>query len=73
MKQSELQQHYKRIFETESGQVVLADLERITNTTRVTSDSPNPYAAIHIVAQQQLIRRIKNMCMLKTAVPFTEE
>ena len=36
MKQRELQEHYKRVFETPSGKVVLADLERITNTTRVT-------------------------------------
>ena len=36
--------------------------DRIINQTRVTSDSPNPYAAVYIIAQQQLVRRIKNMC-----------
>ena len=66
MKQRELQEHYKRVFETPSGKVVLADLERITNTTRVTADSPNPYSAIYIVAQQQLIKRVRTMCLMKT-------
>ena len=61
-----IQEHYKRVFETPSGKVVLADLERITNTTRVTADSPNPYSAIYIVAQQQLIKRVRNMCLMKT-------
>jgi hypothetical protein len=73
MKQTELQQHYKRIFETTSGKVVLADLERITNTTRVTSDNPNPNSAIYIVAQQHLLKRIRNMCLLRTATTETEQ
>jgi hypothetical protein len=73
MKQTELQQHYKRIFETESGRVVLADLERITNTTRITSDSPNPYSAIYVVAQQHLLKRIRNMCLLRTATSTETE
>ena len=67
MKQKEIQEHYKRVFETPSGQQVLLDLERVTNTTRVTADSPNPYSAIYIVAQQQLLKRIRNMCKLRTA------
>jgi hypothetical protein len=33
----------------------------------VTADSPNPYSAIYIVAQQQLLKRIRNMCQLRTA------
>lgn len=45
---------------------MLNDLDRIINQTRVTSDSPNPYAAVYIIAQQQLIRRIKNMCNEKS-------
>ena len=36
MNQKELQEHYKRVFDTESGKQVLLDLERVTNTTRVT-------------------------------------
>ncbi len=38
------------------------DLNRVIHQTRVTSDSPNPYAAVYQVAQQQLLRRIDNMC-----------
>ena len=67
MKQKEIQEHYKRVFDIPSGQQVLLDLERVTNTTRVTADSPNPYSAIYIVAQQQLLKRIRNMCQLRTA------
>ena len=55
------------MFDTESGKQVLLDLERVTNTTRVTADSLNPYSAIFVVAQQQLLKRIRNMCQLRTA------
>ena len=58
----QLQQFYRQVFESPAGQAVLADLDRIINQTRITSDSPNPYSAVYIVAQQHLIRRIKNMC-----------
>lgn len=67
MNTKELQQHYRRVFDSDSGQVVLADLERISNTTRVTADSPNPYSAIYIVAQQHLLKRIRNMMQVRTA------
>ena len=67
MNQKELQEHYKRVFDTVSGKEVLLDLERVTNTTRLTADSPNPYSAIFIVAQQQLLKRIRNMTRLRTA------
>ena len=67
MNQKELQEHYKRVFDTPSGQQVLLDLERVTNTTRVTADSPNPYSAIYIVAQQQRLKRVRNMSQLRTA------
>ena len=67
MNQKELQEHYKRVFDTASGKQVLLDLERVTNTTRVTADSPNPYSAIFVVAQQQLLKRIRNMTQLRTA------
>tara|TARA_B110000503_G_scaffold89663_1_gene135747 strand:+ start:389 stop:637 length:249 start_codon:yes stop_codon:yes gene_type:complete len=59
---TQLQQFYRQIFESPAGKEVLADLDRIINQTRITSDSPNPYSAVYIVAQQHLIRRIKNMC-----------
>ena len=67
MNQKETQEHYKRVFDTVSGKEVLLDLERVTNTTRLTADSPNPYSAIFIVAQQQLLKRIRNMTQLRTA------
>ena len=67
MNQKELQEHYKRVFDTVSGKQVLLDLERVTNTTRVTADSPNPYSAIFVVAQQQLLKRIRNMTQLRSA------
>ena len=67
MNQKELQEHYKRVFDTVSGKQVLLDLERVTNTTRVTADSPNPYSAIFVVAQQQLLKRIRNMTQLRNA------
>ena len=67
MNQKELQEHYKRVFDTVSGKEVLLDLERVTNTTRLTADSPNPYSEIFIVAQQQLLKRIRNMTQLRTA------
>lgn len=67
MKQIELQEHYIRVFDSESGKIVLADLERISNTTRVTADSPNPYSAIYIVSQQHLLKRIRNMMLMRTA------
>ena len=69
MNPKELQQHYRRVFDTDSGEQVLLDLERVTNTTRVTADSPNPYSAIYQVAQQQLLKRIKNMCQVRSAKP----
>jgi len=61
----QLQQFYRQVFETPAGQAVLADLDRIVNQTRITSDSPNPYSAVYIVAQQHLLRRVKNMCSEK--------
>ena len=67
MNQKEIQEHYKRVFDNDSGRQVLLDLERVTNTTRVTADSPNPYSAIYIVAQQQLLKRIRNMTQLRAA------
>ena len=60
--QSQLQQFYRQVFETPAGKAVVEDLNRIIHQTRVTSDSPNPYAAVYQVAQQQLLRRIENMC-----------
>ena len=32
-----------------------------------TADSPNPYSAIFVVAQQQLLKRIRNMTQLRNA------
>jgi ferredoxin-NADP reductase len=62
---TQLQQFYRQVFESPAGKEVMADLDRIINQTRITSDSPNPYTAVYIVAQQHLIRRVKNMCSEK--------
>jgi len=70
---AQLQLFYRQIFESTAGKAVLDDLERITNQTRVTSDSPNPYAAVYVIAQQQLVKRIKNMCKERSAVPNEKE
>ena len=67
MNTKELQEHYKRVFDSASGKQVLADLERISNTTRLSADSPNPHSAIYIVAQQHLLKKIRNMMLLRNA------
>ena len=64
----QLQQHYRQVFESPAGISVLEDLERVVNQTRVSSDSPNPYSAVYIIGQQQLIRRIRNMMKEQSAV-----
>ena len=64
----QLQQFYRQIFESPAGQAVIEDLERVVNQTRVSSDSPNPYSAVYIIGQQQLIRRIRNMMKEQSAV-----
>ena len=60
--QTQLQQFYRQVFESPAGKAVFEDLNRVIHQTRVTSDSPTPYAAGYQVAQQQLLRRIENMC-----------
>tara|TARA_R100001463_G_scaffold120727_2_gene176845 strand:- start:3561 stop:3797 length:237 start_codon:yes stop_codon:yes gene_type:complete len=70
---AQLQQHYRQIFESPPGKAVLEDLRRITNQTRVSSDSPNPYSAVYVIAQQQLLRRIENMCKERSAVLSEKE
>ena len=57
--QTQLQQFYRQVFESPAGKAVFEDLNRVIHQTRVTSDSPTPYAAVY---QQQLLRRIENMC-----------
>ena len=66
---AELQQHYRQIFESPAGIVVLEDLERVINTTRVSADAPNPYSCVFTIGQQQLLRRIRNMCKQRVPVP----
>ncbi len=63
---TELKDAYLAVFNTPRGQLVIKDLERIINGTRVTADAPNPYSAIFKVAQQQLIQRINNMMEKET-------
>jgi ferredoxin-NADP reductase len=69
----QLQQFYRQIFESPAGQAVIEDLERVVNQTRVSSDSPNPYSAVYIIGQQQLIRRIRNMMKEQSAVQNNKE
>ena len=71
--QSQLQQFYRQVFETPAGKAVVEDLNRIIHQTRVTSDSPNPYAAVYQVAQQQLLRRIENMCRERSVQPTNKK
>jgi|TARA_R100000742_G_C4270242_1_gene88901 ATP sulfurylase len=63
---TEIKQAYLATFGTPRGQLVLKDLERIINSTRVTADAPNPYSAIYKVSQQALIQRINNMMEKET-------
>ena len=58
---TELKEAYLSTFGSPRGKLILQDLERIINSTRVTADDPNPNSSIFKVAQQQLISRIKNM------------
>ena len=69
----QLQQFYRQIFESPAGQAVIEDLERVVNQTRVSSDSQNPYSAVYIIGQQQLIRRIRNMMKEQSAVQNNKE
>ena len=57
----QLKECYLRVFDSASGKTVLADLERVTNQTRITADAPDPHSAIFKIAQQQLLQRIRNM------------
>ena len=62
--QTQLQQFYRQVFESPAGKAVFEDLNRVIHQTRVTSDSPNPYAAVYQVAQQQLGREVVgNSCL----------
>lgn len=63
---TEMKDAYLAVFGTARGQLVIRDLERIINGTRVTADAPNPYSAIYKVAQQALIQRINNMMEKET-------
>ena len=69
----QLQQFYRQIFESPAGQAVIEYLEIVVNQTRVSSDSPNPYSAVYIIGQQQLIRRIRNMMKEQSAVQNNKE
>ena len=56
-----MKESYNRVFTTTEGGVVLDDLERIANQTRISSDNPNSNAAIYKEAQRQMVSRIRNM------------
>jgi hypothetical protein len=50
---------YLQVFNTDAGQQVLADLERIANSNPVNGANPDSNAAIYKVAQLALIQTIK--------------
>lgn len=56
-----LRQAYHDIFTSPQGKVVLDDLERIANQTKIDSDNPNPNAAVYKAAQLALLKRINNL------------
>ena len=70
---AQIQQHYRQVIESPAGESVIEDLERVVNQTRVSSDSPNPYAAVFVIGQQQLIRRIRNMMKERSPLPNNKE
>jgi len=65
---TQLQLAYRQVFESPNGVLVLKDLERIINQTRVSADAPNPYSCVLQIGQQQLLRRITNMCRQRSTV-----
>ena len=71
--QTQLQQFYRQVFESPAGKAVFEDLNRVIHQTRVTSDSPNPYAAVYQVARPALVRRIENMCRERSVQPTNKK
>jgi len=59
--QANLRRAYFYVFALGEGKMVLRDLIRVSNLTRINSDDPNSNAALYKVAQQDLIRRIEKM------------
>lgn len=55
-----LEKCYQTVFATEEGQVVLADLERIVNSTKIDNANPNVNSALWKCAQHSLLQRIHN-------------
>lgn len=52
---------YKETFNTDAGQLVLEDLERIVAQLTIENRNPNPNAAIWKVAQLDIVKRIRKM------------
>jgi len=61
--------NYRELFNTDNGEAVLQDLERITQMTRLDSDNPNPNSAIWKCAQQALLQRIYNQIKKESQNP----
>tara|TARA_R100001443_G_scaffold16290_3_gene26251 strand:+ start:7327 stop:7581 length:255 start_codon:yes stop_codon:yes gene_type:complete len=57
----QMKETYHRVFTSREGAVVLEDLERIANQTRISADNPNQLSALYKEAQRQMISRIQNM------------
>lgn len=49
-----------KVFETADGAIVLRDLERIVNQTKISAEDPNSMSAVWKCAQLALLQRIYN-------------
>jgi len=61
--------NYRELFDSDNGEAVLQDLERITQMTRLDADNPNANSAIWKCAQQALLQRIYNQIKKETQNP----
>lgn len=58
---NEIADAYKAAFDTPAGRIVLRDLKRVANLTRIDPNHPDQAAALYRVAQLDLVRRIEKM------------
>jgi len=58
--QEDISNLYKNVFSSNDGMLVLKDLERIVNQTKIDAQNINPNTAVWKCAQESLLKRIKN-------------
>lgn len=58
--QEDMSNLYKNVFSSNDGILVLKDLERIVNQTKIDAQNINPNTAVWKCAQESLLKRIKN-------------